>query len=110
MPGIIADIGIFSKLQANGLSAPPYLFCFFVILAANFTADKVRIRGPFVSFFGAVAAVGFILLATSQDPAARYIGVFLAILIFVSVSLMISWVSNMHATESKRTGGWTIFQ
>ncbi|CAN8105712.1 unnamed protein product [Discula destructiva] len=110
VPSIIAEIGIFSSLQANGLSAPPYLLCFFVILAVNFTADKMRIRGPFVSFFGLVAAVGFILLATTTNGVARYIGVYLAILIFVSVSLMMSWVSNMHSTESKRTGGWTVFQ
>lgn len=81
-----------------------------VILAVNFTADKLRIRGPFISFFGLVAAVGFVLLATQRDPAARYAGVYLAILIFVCVSLMMSWVSNMHSTESKRTGGWAVFQ
>lgn len=110
VPSIIAEIGTFSSLQANGLSAPPYLFCFFVILAVNFTADKLRIRGPFISFFGFVAAVGFILLATTTAPAPRYLGVYLAIMIFVSVSLMMAWVTNMHSTESKRTGGWAIFQ
>lgn len=110
VPSIIAEIGVFSNTQANGLSAPPYLLCFFVILAVNFTADKMGIRGPFISFFGLVAAAGFILLAVSENPAARYIGVYLAILIFVSVSLMMSWVSTMHSTESKRTGGWTVFQ
>lgn len=35
---------------------------------------------------------------------------YLAILLFVSVSLMMAWVSNMHSTESKRTGAWAIFQ
>lgn len=110
VPTIIAEIGVFSRLESNGLSAPPYLFCFFVILAVNFTADKVRIRGPFISGFAFVAAVGFILLATTTAPATRYLGVFLAILIFVSVSLLVGWVSNMHSTESKRSGGWTVFQ
>lgn len=110
MPSIIAEIGVFTTIQANGLSAPPYIFCFLVILAVNFTADKLRIRGPFISFFGLVAALGFILLAVEHNPAARYIGVYLAILIFVSVSLMMSWVTNMHSTESKRTGGWAVFQ
>lgn len=81
-----------------------------VILAVNFTADKLRIRGPFISVFGLTAAVGFILLATTRNPIARYIGVYLAIMIFVSVSLMMSWVSNMHESESKRSGGWTVFQ
>ncbi|PSR85889.1 major facilitator superfamily domain-containing protein [Coniella lustricola] len=110
VPSIIAEIGIFSSLQSNGLSAPPYLFAFMVILAINFIADRLRIRGPFVSVFGMIAAVGFMLLAITRNPIARYVGVYLAILIYVSVSLMMSWVSNMHSTESKRSGGWTVFQ
>lgn len=110
VPTIIAEIGIFSTIQSNGLSAPPYLFCFLVILATNFTADRVRIRGPFISSFAFIAAVGFILLATTKTPAPRYLGVYLAMMIFVCVSLMMGWVSNMHSTESKRSGGWAVFQ
>ena len=109
-PTIIEEIGVFTTIQSNGLSAPPYLFCFFVIIAINFTADKLRIRGPFITFFALVAAVGFILLATTTAPATRYLGVFFAIMIFVCVSLMMGWVSSMHGTESKRSGGWAIFQ
>lgn len=110
VPTIIAEIGVFSTLQSNGLSAPPYLFCFFVILAINFTADRLRIRGPFISAFALIAAVGFILLATTTAPVPRYLGVYLAIMIFVCVSLIVGWVSNMHSTESKRSGGWAVFQ
>jgi uncharacterized membrane protein YeaQ/YmgE (transglycosylase-associated protein family) len=110
VPTIIAEIGVFSTLQSNGLSAPPYLFCFFVILAINFTADRLHIRGPFISAFALIAAVGFILLATTTAPVPRYLGVYLAIMIFVCVSLIVGWVSNMHSTESKRSGGWTVFQ
>ncbi|KUI63126.1 hypothetical protein VP1G_10235 [Cytospora mali] len=110
VPTIIAEIGVFSTIQSNGLSAPPYLFCFFVILAINFTADRLRIRGPFIASFAFIAAAGFILLATTTAPIPRYIGVYLAIMIFVCVSLMMGWVSNMHSTESKRSGGWAVFQ
>lgn len=76
----------------------------------NFTADRLHIRGPFISGFALIAAVGFILLATTTAPAPRYLGVFFAIMIFVCVSLMVGWVSNMHSTESKRSGGWAVFQ
>ena len=109
VPTIIAEIGAFSRIQSNGLSAPPYLLCFFTIIVVCFTSDRVRLRGPFVTFFAFVAAVGFILLATTTAPAPRYIGIYLAITIFVSIALLISWVSNIHSTESKRTGGWAIF-
>lgn len=37
-------------------------------------------------------------------------GVFLAVEVFVCVSVLLSWVSNIHASESKRTGGYVILQ
>ena len=38
----------------------------------------------------------------------RYFGIFLAPQVFVSIALMLSWVANSHATESKRAGGLSI--
>ncbi|KAI1424286.1 retrograde regulation protein 2 [Xylaria sp. FL1777] len=109
VPSIIAEIGSFSRLQANGLSAPPYLLTFILIIACSFISDRLRMRGPFVCFFGIVSAIGFLLLATTEGAAPRYIGVYLAITIFVCVAILIPWVSNSHNTESKRAGGFIIF-
>jgi MFS family permease len=109
VPTIVSEIGTFSSLQANGLSAPPYLLTFILILIVNFISDRVGMRGPFVCFFGLVSAIGFILLATTTTPVPRYLGIYLAITIFVCVALMLAWVSNIHGTDSKRTGGWAIF-
>ncbi|KAI0197009.1 major facilitator superfamily domain-containing protein [Astrocystis sublimbata] len=109
VPSIIADIGSFSQIQANGLSAPPYLLTFILILIFGFISDRVKLRGPFVCFFSITAAVGFLLLAITEAPASRYIGVYLAITIFVSVAILIPWVSNTHNSESKRAGGYAIF-
>lgn len=109
VPTIIAEIGYFPQLQANGLSAPPYLLSFILIIIVCFVSDRLRLRGPLVSFFGFVSAVGFILLATTTSPAPRYIGIYLAITVFVCIALLLSWVPNIHSTESKRTGGWAIF-
>lgn len=109
VPTIISEIGSFSRLQANGLSAPPYLLTFLLILLFSFLSDRVRMRGPFVCFFSVVAAIGFLLLATTEAAAPRYLGVYLAITIFISVAILIPWVSNTHNTESKRAGGFAIF-
>ncbi|KAI1322881.1 retrograde regulation protein 2 [Xylariaceae sp. FL0255] len=109
VPTIIAEIGTFSSIEANGLSAPPYLLTFFLIIITSFISDRLRMRGPFVVFFAIVSAVGFLLLATTKDAIPRYLGVYLAITIFVSVSLLLAWASNIHATESKRAGGFAIF-
>ena len=109
VPTIISEIGSFDTLHANGLSAPPYLFTFFLIIATCFISDRLRMRGPFVSFFGFVSAIGFILLATTHGAAPRYIGIYLAITVFVCVAVLLSWASNIQSNESRRTGGWAIF-
>ncbi|KAI8948163.1 retrograde regulation protein 2 [Xylaria longipes] len=109
VPAIIAEIGSFTRIQANGLSAPPYLLTFILIIVCCFISDRVRMRGPFVCFFSVVAAIGFLLLATTEAAAPRYLGVYFAITIFVSVAILIPWVSNTHSTESKRAGGFAIF-
>ncbi|KAI0409313.1 retrograde regulation protein 2 [Xylaria palmicola] len=109
VPAIIAEIGSFTRIQANGLSAPPYILTFILIIVFSLVSDRVKMRGPFVCFFSTVAAVGFLLLATTEAAAPRYIGVYLAITIFVSVAILIPWVSNTHSTESKRAGGFAIF-
>ncbi|KAI1495781.1 major facilitator superfamily domain-containing protein [Biscogniauxia marginata] len=109
VPTIIAEIGTFSRIQANGLSAPPYLLTFFLIIVFSFISDRVRARGPFVCLFALVSATGFLLLATTSAPVPRYLGVYLAITIFISVAILLPWVSSTHSTESKRAGGYAIF-
>ncbi|KAI2634449.1 retrograde regulation protein 2 [Xylaria nigripes] len=109
VPAIIADIGDFTRIQANGLSAPPYLLTFILIIVFSFISDRTRMRGPFVCLFSVVSAIGFLLLATTEGAVPRYLGVYLAITIFVSVAILLPWVSNIHSTESKRTGGYAVF-
>jgi MFS family permease len=108
MPTIISEMGSFSQIQSNGLSAPPYLLCFFTIIILSFLSDRFRMRGPFCAFAALVAAIGFILQATTKSVTSRYFGVFLSVNIFASVALLLAWTANLHATESKRAGGYTI--
>lgn len=106
VPTIISQLGTFDKVTSQGLSAPPYVLCFFMILLIAFISDKVRMRDPFVTGAAIVAAIGFLLLATTSSTGARYTGVFLAVQIFVCVSLLLCWTANIHASESKRTSGY----
>ncbi|PWY69177.1 hypothetical protein BO94DRAFT_477823, partial [Aspergillus sclerotioniger CBS 115572] len=55
-----------------------------------------------------VAAVGYNVLATQTTVAARYFGLFLATQVFVSIALILTWVGNTHATDSKRAGAFAI--
>ncbi|RKK30049.1 hypothetical protein BFJ65_g1955 [Fusarium oxysporum f. sp. cepae] len=108
IPTIISEMGTFNHQESNGLSAPPYALCFVTILACAFASDRAKLRGPFVAA-AAIVSVGYCLLGVSEGVAARYAGVFLSVQIFVSISILLPWVSSLHHTESKRAGGWAIF-
>ena len=108
VPTIIKELGTFSSIQSNGMSAPPYALNFFVIIGMTYLSDRFKMRGPFCGFCGLVSAIGFIILATTEDTAPRYVGIFLAVTIFASVALLLAWTANMHASESRKAGGYTI--
>ncbi|KAF2167277.1 hypothetical protein M409DRAFT_66280 [Zasmidium cellare ATCC 36951] len=108
VPTIISEMGSFSQIQSNGLSAPPYVLCFIVVIVLCWLSDYFKVRGPFVAFAALVSAVGFIINATTDTTAPRYASVFLSVWIFTSVALLLAWTANMHATESRRGGGYTI--
>jgi MFS family permease len=108
IPTIISEMGAFTLIQSNGLSAPPYVVCFASIVGCAFLSDRFGVRGPFVAGAGLIAAIGYILLATQDSVGVRYFGFFLATVIFASVALLLIWVSNTHATDSKRAAGLAI--
>jgi peptidoglycan/LPS O-acetylase OafA/YrhL len=108
LPTIISEMGAFSQIQSNGLSAPPYLLCFFVIILLCWLSDRYKMRGPFVALAASLAAIGFIINATTTGAAPRYFSTFLSVLIFASVALLLAWTANIHASESKRSGGYVI--
>jgi hypothetical protein len=108
VPTIISEMGAFTSIQSNGLSAPPYLFCFFMILLLCYLSDHFKVRGPFCFLGGIISFVGFVIQATTSGVAPRYFGVFLSVNIFCSVALLLAWTANMNATESRRAGGYTI--
>jgi hypothetical protein len=72
-------MGTFTTIQSNGLSAPPYLLCWIVIVLVAFVSDHLNVRGPFVAGAALVAAIGYILLGTSTAVAVRYFGPFLPV-------------------------------
>lgn len=108
IPTIISEMGAFTTIQSNGLSAPPYVLCFISIVVCSFISDRVGVRGPFIAGAALVGAIGYILLATQDTVGVRYFGFFLATIIFTSVALLLTWVTNTHATDSKRAAGLAI--
>ncbi|OJZ88876.1 hypothetical protein ASPFODRAFT_127854 [Aspergillus luchuensis CBS 106.47] len=108
VPTIISEMGAFTTIQSNGLSAPPYVLCWIAIVISAFLSDRVNLRGPFIVGGALIAAIGYIVLATQTTVAVRYFGLFLATQVFVSVALILTWVGNTHATDSKRAGAFAI--
>lgn len=105
LPTIVSEMGSFTEVQSNGITAPPYVLCFIVIIVVSIVSDKLRMRGPFCALSAVLSAIGFILLGTTESVGPRYLGSFLAVLIFVTTSIALVWNSNTNATGSKKAGG-----
>ncbi|EEH20269.2 hypothetical protein PABG_02528 [Paracoccidioides brasiliensis Pb03] len=108
IPTIIKELGVFSTIQSNGLSAPPYILCFITIITVCYFSDRLSLRGPFAAASSSVAAIGFLCLAISSSVAVRYFSLFLAVQIFVSVAMIYTWVGNSQETDSKRAGALAV--
>ncbi|KAJ5103883.1 hypothetical protein N7532_004412 [Penicillium argentinense] len=98
-------MGSFTEVQSNGVTAPPYVLCFILIITVSVLSDKYRMRGPFCALFAILSAIGFILLGTTDTVGPRYFGSFLVVLIFVTTSVALVWNSNTNSTGSKKAGG-----
>ncbi|KAJ5263389.1 hypothetical protein N7478_010994 [Penicillium angulare] len=105
LPTIVSEMGSFTEVQSNGITAPPYVLCFILIIVVSLVSDKLRVRGPFCAIFSLLSAVGFILLGTTETVGPRYLGCFLAVLIFVTTSIVLVWNSNTNSTGSSKAGG-----
>ncbi|UNI18038.1 hypothetical protein JDV02_004335 [Purpureocillium takamizusanense] len=101
-PTIISQMGAFTKTQSQGLSAPPYAICFFMIVICTSLSDRYKVRGPFIVGEALLAAIGFIILATTTGVAPRYFGLILGTQMFVCAALVLTWASNTHENDSQR--------
>lgn len=110
MPTIIEDMG-YSSVNAQGLSAPPYIFTFFLVLAASYFSDKMRVRSLFIMGITLLGCVGFLLLAFIDTTGVRYFACFLvAAGVFPNIPLLIAWSGNMHGSDSKKGLGFVLLQ
>ena len=105
LPTIVSEMGSFTEIESNGVTAPPYLLCFIVIIAVSIVSDRLRMRGPFCALSALLSAIGFILLGTTDTIGPRYLGCFMAVLIFVTTSIVLVWNSNSNSTGSSKAGG-----
>ncbi|GAA5959127.1 hypothetical protein JCM8115_005646 [Rhodotorula mucilaginosa] len=108
LPTILQEMG-YSSIRAQGLSAPPYLGSFFILLASTYMSDKFADRTIFIIPLATIAGIGYLLLAIVKTTAIRYFAVFLAAGgLFPVIGLMLPLTSSLHEDDSKRSVAFLI--
>lgn len=109
LPTIINSMG-FTRLASQGLSAPPFLFSFIVVLFTAFLSDRIKSRSIPMIFHALVAMAGYVFLAAAGamrfGHILRYLAVFpICAGFFSAVAIVITWtVNNQQSDEGKGTG------
>lgn len=113
LPTIIRDMG-YESITAQGLSAPPYLFAFLVVITTAFYSDRLQSRSTFLILHSCLATLGYATIALSGHYAPtytllRYMALYPAIAGFFSaITIIITWTLNNQETDSKKGTGMAI--
>lgn len=98
---MVKDMG-YTAVNAQGLSAPPYLVAFFVCVGACFASDRAQLRGCFLAAAFCVSGAGFVVLATVEVVAVRYFAIFLVCAgVFPGIALNCVWLTDNQGGFTK---------
>ncbi|KAH6856827.1 major facilitator superfamily transporter [Chaetomium sp. MPI-CAGE-AT-0009] len=118
LPTILTAMG-HTPLQAQALSAPPYLAAFAIVLATAWTSDAMRSRAPFLIAHALASASGYAVLALADTPAlgltpgsiVRYLAVYPAAVGFFNVVVLtIAWSINNQRGSARQGAGFALLQ
>ncbi|MCJ1403690.1 hypothetical protein MMC11_006913 [Xylographa trunciseda] len=109
LPTILKEMG-YTALTSQALSAPPYLFSFFVVLLVAYLSDRYRSRNFYVCLSAIMGTVGYAIIAIAGWRRAsagwRYAGVYAASAGFFSaITIIITWTINNQDSDSKKGTG-----
>jgi hypothetical protein len=113
MPSIIRDMG-FESITAQGLSAPPYLFAFIVVVTTAYYSDRLQTRSSFIILHSLLATAGYSTIAISghlrsNNALVRYIALYPAVAGFFSaITIIITWTLNNQQTDSQKGTGMAV--
>ncbi|EQB49692.1 major facilitator superfamily transporter [Colletotrichum gloeosporioides Cg-14] len=104
LPKILHEMG-HSRLESQGLSAPPYFLAFLFVLLTAHLSDRFQIRSGPIIFHALASAAGYAVLALSEPfglpPPLRYLAVYPAAIGFFNVvTLTITWSINNQPSET----------
>lgn len=114
LPTIIKEMG-YSALQAQAMSAPPYMVAFISVLITAHLSDRSQSRGWYVILHALASAAGYTVLALAKRfqfrETVRYAAVYPAAMGFFNVVvLVISWSINNQDSETQRGAGFALLQ
>ncbi|KAF2098775.1 MFS general substrate transporter [Rhizodiscina lignyota] len=99
----------YTSINAQGLSAPPYLFACIVVLIIGHLSDRFQRRGLFLTLCSGTAAIGFLILCLVRVVGVKYFALFLvAGGLYPCIGLVLSWVANNNGSDSKRGAGFIL--
>lgn len=108
LPTIVNHMG-YSSINAQGLTAPPYLGAFITSMLAAWISDRTGSRGWTMSFCASFSTIGYALLATQHTTGLRYLGIwFAACGIFPALAINMVWMLNNNAGDTKRGIGMSL--
>lgn len=85
---ILKDMG-FTSINAQGLSAPPYILAYIVAIACAYFSDKYSIRGWYIAAGQGIGAIGYLIIAFAGPIGVRYFAVYLTVVgMYVAQPLM----------------------
>ena len=114
LPSIVNGMG-YSKLASQGLSAPPFLFAFFIVIPTAFVSDRIKSRSIPMVFHGLLAMSGYLLATVGgifhSGPILRYFATFpICAGFFSAVTIVITWTINNQASDEGKGTGMAILQ
>ncbi|MCJ1385345.1 hypothetical protein MMC17_008467 [Xylographa soralifera] len=109
LPTILKEMG-YTALKSQALSAPPYLFSFFVVLLIAYLSDRYRSRSFYVCLSAVLGTTGYVVIAIAgwrrANAGWRYVGVYAASAGFFSaITIIITWTINNQDSDSKKGTG-----
>ncbi|KAJ5132824.1 hypothetical protein N7448_006982 [Penicillium atrosanguineum] len=112
LPSIIKDLG-YKSSTAQLLTVPIYITAAVIAVCAAWFSDRRKQRSPFILFFMAMIAIGFIICLASSGrsvPGVVYFGVFVAVIgIYPAFPGNVTWLSVNLAGDYKRAAGMAIY-
>lgn len=93
----------FDSIQAQYMTVPVYTVAAISVYSFSFLSDKKNVKSQIILGVNSMGMIGYIILLSSPSAGANYFATFLiAIPLYTSVALNITWLNNNMAPHYRR--------